>query len=191
MESEVFINSRRKTKKIINEIEAKRRLNDFEFFGSIGIDGMSVKTFQLIFSNMKLSEFMNMISLKNFDLMRAKLISIGNIGPSKADTLLDVLKDPKQTKSIMKILKEVTLYETYGGPVYTNGRVTFTGCRPDDEMMQSLRANGYEPSSSWSDKHTKYLVVPSASYESAKVTTARSKNIPIITKDRLLDELSL
>lgn len=182
---------RTKTKKIINEIEAKRRLNDFEFFGSIGIDGMSVKTFQLIFSNMKLSEFMNMISLKNFDLMRAKLISIGNIGPSKADTLLDVLKDPKQTKSIMKILKEVTLYETYGGPVYTNGRVTFTGCRPDDEMMQSLRANGYEPSSSWSDKHTKYLVVPSASYESAKVTTARSKNIPIITKDRLLDELSL
>ena len=174
-----------------NEIEAKRRLNDFEFFGSIGIDGMSVKTFQLIFSNMKLSEFMNMISLKNFDLMRAKLISIGNIGPSKADTLLDVLKDPKQIKSIMKILKEVTLYETYGGPVYKNGRVTFTGCRPDDEMMQSLRANGYEPSSSWSDKHTKYLVVPSAAYESAKVITARSKNIPIITKDRLLDELSL
>lgn len=178
-----------KTKKIIGEIEAKRRLNDFEFFGSIGIDGMSVKTFKDIFKNIKLAEFMDMIELKNFDLLRARLISIDGIGPAKSNTLTDALKDPKQLKSIKKILKEVTLYETYGGPVYTNGRVTFTGCRPDDKMMQSLRARGYEPSGSWSDKSTKFLVVPSDQYESAKVTTARSKNIPVIVKDKLLEVL--
>ena len=178
-----------KTKKLINEIEAKRRLNDFEFFGSIGIDGMSVKTFQTIFSNIKLCEFMDLIELKNFDLMRARLIDINSIGPSKADGLIDVLKDRKRLKAIRRILKEVSLYETYGGPVYTQGRITFTGCRPDDQLQQTLRARGYEPSGSWSDKLTKILVVPANDYESAKVSTARTKNIPIVVKDRLLEFL--
>src|SRR5699024_5877072 len=36
-----------KTKKIVAEIEAKRRLKDYEFFGALGIEGLSVKTFQL------------------------------------------------------------------------------------------------------------------------------------------------
>lgn len=181
---------RTKTKKIIGEIEAKRRLNDFEFFGAIGIDGMSTKTFQLIFSNIKLSEFLDMIRLKNFDLMRAKLVGIKGIGPSKTDVLIEVLKDKKQINEIQKILKEVVLRETFGGQVYTNGRVTFTGCRPDEEMIRVLRAHGYEPSDSWSDRSTKMLVVPSYDYTSAKVATATSKGIPIVRRDKLLEKLS-
>lgn len=169
-----------KTNKIIKEIESKRRLNDFDFFGAIGIDGMSTTTFQTVFANIKLSEFMDMIKVQNFDLMRAKLMAIDGIGPSKSKELIEYLKDKKQIKRLMKLLKEVTLYETFGGPVYTNGRVTFTGCRPDDETTTLLRAKGYEPSGSWSDKSTRYLVIPSDGYISAKVTTANSKGIPII-----------
>ena len=52
---------RLKTKKIISEIEAKRRLKDYEFFGALGIQTLSVRTFQRIFQTIKLNEFMDMI----------------------------------------------------------------------------------------------------------------------------------
>lgn len=60
-----------KTRKMIAEIEAKRRLKDYEFFGAIGIEKLSIKTFKPIFAEIKLSEFLDMIKLKNFDLLMA------------------------------------------------------------------------------------------------------------------------
>ena len=43
-----------KTKKIIAEIEAKRRLKDYEFFGSVGIESLSIKTFKMILITLRL-----------------------------------------------------------------------------------------------------------------------------------------
>ena len=67
---------RLKTRKMIREIEAKRRVKDYDFFGAYGIEGLSRKTFQLIFTNIKLEDFINLIKMKNWDLMFAKLVII-------------------------------------------------------------------------------------------------------------------
>lgn len=178
-----------KAKKIIAEVENKRRIHDYMFFGAIGIDGASTKTFEVIFNNVKLSEFMDMMKLKNFTLMRAKIVSVHGVGDTTADNIINTLKDKKSMAGINSILKEVVLYQSYGGTGYPNGVITFTGCRPDDELANLIKSKGYNPSGSWSDRSTKFLVVPSEDYESAKVRTARSKQIPVIVKDRLLDIL--
>lgn len=170
---------RLKTKKIIREIESKRRLKDYEFFGSIGIEGLSIKTFRTIFSSIKLSEFMNMIKMKNFDLMLAKLLTIGGIGESKSEFLISYLKDTNNRKEIEKLMEELSLQETYGTEGLSAGRIIFTGCRPSDDLETLLISRGYEPSDSWTNK-AKCLIVPSDNYESTKTTKARFLNIPII-----------
>lgn len=168
-----------KTRKMIKEIESKRKLKDYEFFGSLGIENLSIKTFQTLFSQVKLSEFLDMISNKKFDNMIDILISVNGIGPTKAEFLVSYLKDTSQRVEIQKILSEVSLYETYGNEG-TKGRIIFTGCRPSDELINILSSKGYEVSDSWSNK-AKYLVIPSDDYESNKVTKAKDKGVQIIS----------
>lgn len=173
-----------KTKKIIAEIEAKRKLKDYEFFGSIGIEGLSIKTFQTIFENIRLYEIMNMIELKNFELLKAKLVAVPGIAEKKADYFVEYLKDSKQLKELKKLIDELTLYETFGSKESTKGRVVFTGCRPNDNVRARLTELGYEPSDSWSNSAV-YLVIPSSGFTSTKVDKARERNIPIITMSEL------
>lgn len=170
-----------KTKKIISEIESKRRLKDYEFFGSIGIKGMSMKTFELVFSKIKLSDMMNMIKLKNYDLIAAKLLSVPGIGDTMARIFIEYLKDNKRMSEFKKLLKEVILVETYGIG-YPNGRVSFTGCRPTDEVAELLRRNGYEPTTSWSSK-VRYVIAPS-NFSSSTTEHANINHVPIIVYDK-------
>ena len=168
-----------KTRKIISEIESKRRLKDYEFFGSIGIEGLSMKTFKIIFNEIKMSEFIDMIKLKNFDLMMAKLIKIKGIGESKSETLISYLKDTKFRVELQKLMEELTLYQTYGSEETSKGRIVFSGCRPSSDVELLLTSNGWEPSESLNSK-AKYLVIPTSGFESTKVDKAKANNIPII-----------
>lgn len=168
-----------KTRKIINEIEAKRKLKDYEFFGSIGINTWNIKSFNILFSNIKLSDFIHMIKLKNYNLLKAKLVAIQSIGDIKACKLIEYLKDPECYKEIFSILKEVTITESYGSDI-SQGDVVFTGCRANDEISQMIINKHYTPSDSWSNR-AKYLIIPSNGYESSKVEKAISKGIPILT----------
>lgn len=173
---------RTKAKKIIAEIEAKRRLNDYEFFGAIGIDSMSTKTFQTIFKNISVAEFMSLVDGKAYKDIEARLLLINGIGPATVKIFIEFIKDTTEMKMLNKLLKEVTLIPTYGAAA-TQGRVTFSGCRPNDAAVKYLKGIGYDASDSWSNKDTKYLVIPHTGYQSSKVATAMSKGIPIIALD--------
>jgi len=168
-----------KTKKMIAEIEAKRRLKDYEFFGSVGIEGLSIKTFQTIFSHIKLSEFVDMINLKNFDLLMAKLVRVPGIGDLKAEALVNQLKDTKFRIELLKLMEEVTLSQSFGNNNTSNGKIIFSGCRPNSDVELLLSTNGWEASDSWSNK-AKYLVIPTDDFTSNKVEKAKANNIPII-----------
>ena len=178
-----------KTKKIVSEIESKRRLKDYEFFGSIGIGSLSMKTFQTIFASIKLQEFLDMMKLKNFPLMKAKLVAVPGMGDIKAEKLVEYLKDDDQRKEITKLLKEVSLSQTYGD-VASKGRICFTGCRPSEELRSFLIEHGWDPSDSWSNK-AKYLIIPSSDFSSDKVFKAREKEIPIIVLGKSGDPLKI
>lgn len=173
-----------KTNKMIREIEAKRKLKDFEFFGAYGIEGLSRKTFQIIFSNIKLEDFYTMIKLKNWELMIAKLVVISGIGNSKADMLVKFFKDERNRKDLINVLKEVSLEETFNSSKDTIGAIVFTGCRPNEELEQSLLDRKYEVLDSWRNSAT-MLVVPYDGYSSNKTAKATDKHIPIISIDNL------
>lgn len=168
-----------KTRKIISEIEAKRRLKDYEFFGALGIESLSTKTFKSIFENVKLNDVLDMIKVKNYDKLFIELISIQGIGEAKAKSLVDYLKDSKNAKELEKLLEEVSLIQTFGISKESNGRIVFSGIRPDNDTERLLINNHYEVSDSWSNS-AKYLVVPRNDYTSSKVSNAKAKGIPII-----------
>lgn len=171
---------RLKTKKIISEIEAKRRLKDYEFFGSIGIEGLSIKTFESIFSAIPYTDFMNMINVKNFDLLMAKLVSVNGIAEKKAETLVDYLKDTKNRIELLKLIKVLFIHETFTtNSVPSKGRIVFTGCRPSEELSNVLKDHNWKPSDTWS-KSAKYLVIPNDGYVSSKVTAAEAEGVPVI-----------
>lgn len=172
-----------KTRKIIAEIEAKRRLNDYEFFGSIGIGGLSIKTFETIFSVIPYSDMLNMIKMKNFDLLLGKLVTINGIGDKKAEIFVDYLKDTKNRIELLKLIDVLSIAETFNrNKIPSKGRIVFTGCRPSEELASILKDHNWEPTDAWSKK-AKYLVIPTKDYESGKVTAATESGIPIISID--------
>lgn len=179
---------RLKTQKMIREIEAKRRLKDYDFFGAYGIEGLSRKTFQLIFSNIKLEDFLNLIKMKNWDLMFAKLVVIPSIGNSKAESLVSFFKDELNRKDLIKLLNELHLEETFTKQVASKkGIIVFTGCRPNPELEEHLIKDGYEVLDSWKNSATT-LVIPYEGFTSNKVTKALEKGIKIITIDTLRNQ---
>lgn len=167
-----------KTKKMIKEVENKRRLRDADFFGALGIDNCSIKTFEDIFASIRLADFINMIKVKNWDLLSTRLLQVNGVGDKTCEQLISYMKDPKCSNELNQILKEVQLYESFTGNSF-KGRVTFTGCRPSEDMIKYLRQNNWNPTS-WSDKETKYLVIPKDDFESAKVTKAKEQGVTII-----------
>ena len=177
-----------KTRKIISEIEAKRRLKDYEFFGSIGIEGLSMKTFQLIFSKIPSSKFIDMIDLKNYNLLLQNLIAISGIGEVKANNIVNYLKNTDNKKEIDNLLKEVSIIETFSLDAISKGTIVFTGCRPSSEMETAIVNRGYQVSDSWNKKAV-YLVVPSTDYSSSKVAKATSAGVPIIPISELLEKI--
>ena len=168
-----------KTRKIIAEIEAKRRLKDYEFFGSIGIESLSMKTFQAIFKQIKFSEFVDMITLKNFDLLMGKLMMADGMGETRCRILVNYLKDTEYRNEVIKLLEELSIQETYGTGKSTKGKIAFSGCRPSEKEFDQLQKWGWEPTESFS-KAAKYLIVPDENYESTKVTKAHESSIPVI-----------
>lgn len=170
-----------KTRKIIQEIEAKRRLTDSDFFGSIGIEGLSIKTFESIFTSIPYSEFMNMVTLKNFDLLMAKLVKINGIGDKKGEALIEYIKDTKRRIELLKLIDVLYIVETFSqDKSKSKGRIVFSGCRPSDELINLLKEHHWDPSASWSNK-ARYLVIPTEDYSSEKVMMADKLKVPIIS----------
>ena len=176
---------RLKTRKMIREIEAKRRVKDYDFFGAYGIEGLSRKTFQLIFSNIKLEDFINLIKMKNWDLMFAKLVVIPTIGNSKAESLTSFFKDDLNRKELEKIMKEVFIEETFSKELKAKkGAIVFTGCRADDVLEEKLISDGYEVLDGWKNTAT-LLIVPYEGFSSNKTAKAEEKNVKVMTIDSL------
>lgn len=179
-----------KTRKIIGEIEGKRKLKDYEFFGAIGIEGLHIKTFQQIFFDIKLKDFMEMLELRNYGLMKAKLTSVNGVGNAKADAIIEYLKRKDNTKKIQKLLKEVSLLETFGSGNSMNGSVIFSGLRPKEDVRARLYNLGYEAIDNFK-KDAVAVVIPYEGFTSEKVRRAKQYNIPLITQTALLDDITI
>jgi len=175
-----------KTRKIVSEIESKRRLKDYEFFGSIGIESLSIKTFKSIFSQIKYEDFINMINLKNFDLMLTKLITIDGIAEKKAEVLVNYFKDTSNRIEVQKLIEELSIYSSYGENTSAKGKIVFSGFR-DENLKSYLESKGYEVSDSLSRK-TSYLIVKGKGSGTGKELKATEFDIPIMEVSEALEK---
>lgn len=172
-----------KSRKIVAEIESKRVLKDYEFFGALSIEGLSTKTFQSIFAKIPYYQFMDMIKLKNFELMMARLLEVDGIAEKKAEGLVSYLKDTALRVDLQKLIEMVSILETYGDKTQQfKGKIVFSGCRPSNELTKELAKMQWEASDVFT-KGAKCVVIPEVSYESSKVTKAREMKIPIVVLD--------
>lgn len=179
---------RLKTRKMLAEIEAKRTLQDYQFFGAIGIEGLNVKTWKMIFQKIKLDDFLNMVKLKNWGLLEAQLLTVKGVGRATVDIAFKYLQDPESMKELKNLLKDIRLVPSYGSTEAPRGKIVFTKCRPTPEVEQALRDNGWEPTASWTNS-AKILVIPHNGITSGKVDKARDHNVKIMTMGELLDSL--
>ena len=176
---------RLKVKKIVSEIESKRRLKDYEFFGAIGIESLSDKTFQSIFSIIPYKEFLDIIESKDFHVLMDKLISIKGIAEKKADVLINWLKDSNNRRELIKLIEELSIFESYGES--SKEKIVFSGFR-DKELKQFLESKGYEVSDSLTNK-TSYLIVKNKNDETSKILQAKKQGIKILSIEEAMKNI--
>lgn len=175
------------TRRIIAEIESKRRLKDYEIFGSLGIGSLSIKTFQTIFSAIPYQTFMGIVGDRKWDDLRNRLVNIPGMGEKRSEILLEWIKDPANRKDLNKLLGELTIVPTFGSSG-SLGQIVFTGFR-DKYLAEDLEKHGWEVGESLT-KRTKYLVVENDGVSTTKTQRAKDLGIPIITKAYLLSNIN-
>ena len=173
-----------KTKKIINEIEAKRKLKDYEVFGSLGIASLSMKTFQTIFCKIQYDALIKLLFGEKFDQLYTMLMNVDGMAEAKTKLMIETFKDESFRHELKKLLKELDVKPTYvDGSSVHKGTIVFTGFR-SPVWEDRLEKVGWIITNSISRK-TSYLIADQPDGTSSKIQKAHALNIPILGKDQL------
>ena len=169
-----------KTRTIVNEIENKRQLSDYEFFGALGINGLSTKTFKEIFKCIDFDKFKEIFANKKFDDsgLRLLLVAVNGIADKKASLLIDYLNDNEEFTKVKRLLSELKIVSSYNNnnikPI-----AVISGFR-DQNTIEQIEKLGYEVTDSWTKKAAVlYVKKSSNSGMSRKEQLATVNRIPI------------
>lgn len=169
-----------KTRTIVNEIEAKRQLYDYEFFGAIGINGLSTKTFKEIFKIVDWNKLKDVFKEKKFsdEALKTILITINGIGEKKAALLIDYLMDNEEFLKVRRLINELKIVPSINN-INIKPIAVISGFR-DPNIIQQIENLGYEVSDSWTKKaKVLYVRKNSNGTPSKKEQLAIENQIPI------------
>ena len=169
-----------KTRAIINSIESKRELFDYEFFGALGIQGLSTKTFKDIFKLIDWTPLASMFEDKKIDRTKlntfaAALSLIDGLGEKKIRLLVEYLLDKEEFSKIQKLLKEIKIKPSVNN--IAKPIAVISGFR-DPKIIEQIESEGYEVTDKWSKKAS-VLFVKKSQTESKKEQLAKVNNIPV------------
>ena len=170
-------------KLIIDSINQNREIPEQQLLGSIGIEGISTKTFEKILWQISYNE---LLDLCKDDGMKAinTLIAVNGIKEKTAVKIIDGIKE--NMSLIHKLENNLTLVPFVSKHGYFS--VCFTKVR-NDTIEKYIIDNGGEVTDSVTKK-TDLLVVPMMGVKSSKVSKAEKYNIPIITINDALNYIS-
>lgn len=170
-------------KLIIDSINQNREIPEQQLLGSIGIEGISTKTFEKILWQISYNE---LLDLCKDDGMKAinTLIAVNGIKEKTAVKIIDGIKE--NMSLIHKLENNLTLVPFVSKHGYFS--VCFTKVR-DDNIEKYIIDNGGEVTDTVTKK-TDLLVVPMIGVKSSKVSKAEKYNIPIITINDALNYIS-
>ena len=170
-------------KLMIDSINQNREIPEQQLLGSIGIEGISTKTFEKILRQISYDE---LFDLCKDDEMKAinTLIAVNGIKEKTAVKIIDGIKE--NMSLIHKLENNLTLVPFVSKHGYFS--VCFTKVR-NDTIEKYIIDNGGEVTDSVTKK-TDLLVVPMMGVKSSKVSKAEKYNIPIITINDALNYIS-
>lgn len=159
-----------KISNIIEEINNHKTVIPSVLLGSIGIEGISTKTFKKILEYMTMSEIIEIAQSKNYDFFTV----IPGIKEKTAKKLVDGINN--NMKLISFLIQELNVENE----PRNNGSfsVVFTKVR-NEEIEKFIEEYGGVVSDSLT-KDTSLLVIPEKGVKSSKITKAEKYGIPII-----------
>ena len=161
-------------------------IEDYKIIGSLGFTGVALKKWKLIFNSISLKDLMDLYNSNNQDRLVSLLSNINGVGPITACTIareLEYFKD-----DIDYIINNIMIINTYQASF--SPEVRFTGFR-DKQLVDLLNSNGFDADDNAGvTKKTKLLIIPYKGYSSGnKYKKARKYNIPVMTKEEILESL--
>lgn len=160
---------------MIDGINAKHTVFDYELMGSIGIPNIGERMFKKVLLSFDLN---TLIRLSKEHMLIPNLIGLPGFGEKTAVKIQKGINN--KIKTIEFLMNKLTIKDNIN---ITNikGRVCFTKVR-DEQFENKLISKGYEVSDSLT-KQTTYLIVPSLSTKSNKIEKAHKYGIPVLTLD--------
>ena len=159
--------------KMIDSINKRREVYDYELLGSLGIQSIGVRMFKKVLSIMSLDA---MLRLAKDGLLGINLMGLPGFGEKTANRVQYGVMSKLPT--IEYLLKQIKL-KAKVEPGQLKGRVCFSQVR-DAEFEKELASNGYEVVDSLT-KTTTYLVVPNLEVKSSKITKAQKYGIEVLS----------
>lgn len=159
---------------ILDEINNNRTVPSSQMLGSLGIEGVSTKTFDKVFSMISYDELIELATDDKPEKAVAVLTVIPGIKDKTARKIIEGIQE--NIKTIEFLEKELELVE----PVKKESKfsVVFTKVR-DKELEEWTVEQGGTVKDALS-KDVSVLVVPAIGVESTKVDKAKKYNIPIV-----------
>lgn len=169
-----------KINKIIDEIDKQRYPTPSLLLGSIGIEGVAVKTFATVLSMFTLDEVI--------ELSEANAVDAFTVVPGiKEKTAMKIVNGINENIDLINFLEEEL--EIIPEPkIKGNFSVVFTKIR-DDDVEKFIKDNGGVVTDSLT-KDTSLLIVPAIGVSSSKVTKAEKYGIPIVNVEDAYDYIS-
>ena len=167
--------------KIIEGIDKRQQVFDYELLGSLGIQSIGQKIFKNILSVYDLE---TLLRLSEEHMLANALIGLSGFGEKTAVRVQQGINS--NMKTIRFLLEVLTLKEKVQ-PGKLKGKVCFSQVR-DPKLESELINRGYEVSDSLT-KTTNYLIVPSLDVVSSKITKAKKYQIEILTIEQSIKKL--
>ena len=170
-----------KINKIINEIEKHRVVLPSVLLGSLGIEGVSIKTFKSILQYFSMDEILN--------LSKSEAIEAFTVIPGiREKTAAKIVNGINENSEIISILEDELdiLDEKKESGDFT---VVFTKVPRTEEYKKLIKDAGGVLEESLT-KNSDLLVIPMEGITSSKITKANKYGIPIVTIDKLEEYLN-
>ena len=159
---------------LYNEIQRIKntRTQVSEFFGALGIEGISVKKCRKILSNIDLNVFLGKIAKDKGKKKSEMLMRCAEgVGPKTATIFIDFV-----SKNLGMIMKLLSIMNIVGDSSYS-GEICFTGFR-NSRWEEKFNTIGYRVADNVT-KETTCLISASDDSKSSKTSAAMKKGIPI------------
>ena len=167
--------------KIIEGVNKRKIVFDYELLGSLGIQSIGVRIFKKILSVMDLD---TLLKLSMDNMLAINLMGLPGFGEKTAMRVQRGVSS--KIKTIQFLLNTLTLKEKVA-PGKLQGKICFSQVR-DHKFESELINKGYEVSDSLT-KSTDYLIVPSLDVISSKIAKAKKYGIEILTLEQAHNKL--